>query len=138
MFSKSGKSSSSPFSSPATGARQIPFSLIGGDVVITGNIAATVDLHIDGKVDGDIRCAALVQGPDSRIVGEITAKSARIAGQIEGSITADELIVEASARISGDISYGTISIAPGGQVAGQFNVKGGVAGAAGLKLVGEA
>jgi cytoskeletal protein CcmA (bactofilin family) len=74
-----------------------------------------------------------VQGPDSRIEGAITAKSARIAGHVEGSIDADELIVEASARITGDVVYETISIAPGAQVAGQFTHKGSAG--ADLKLV---
>jgi len=46
--------------------------------VITGNVSATVDLHIDGRVEGDIGCAGLVQGPDSVIHGNVTAKSARL------------------------------------------------------------
>lgn len=87
-------------------------------------------------MQGDIRCAALVLGPEARVTGNIAAKSARVAGQIDGSITADELVVEASARITGDVSYETISIQPGGQVAGQFTHKSGGTGAGGLKLVG--
>lgn len=133
MFSKPDKTASRQGSGHATGARQIPFSLIGADVVINGDLEASVDLHVDGRVDGDIVCAALVQGPDSRIAGHITAKSARIAGTVEGSITADELIVEASARITGDVVYETISIAVGGQVIGQFSHKG-----VDLKLVASA
>jgi len=137
MFSKqqSGKRPASPHSAPATGARQIPFSLIGSDVTVTGNIDATVDLHIDGRVEGDIRCASLVQGPDSRIKGQVTAKTARIAGTVEGSIFADELIVDASARIVGDVSYATISIAAGGQIAGQFAHKDGVQTGTDLRLI---
>jgi cytoskeletal protein CcmA (bactofilin family) len=139
MFLKPGKRSSAQRktagSAPATGARQVPFSLIGSDIAIVGDIEASVDLHIDGQVEGDIRCAALVQGPDSRIKGQVTARIARIAGLIEGSITADELIVEASARIIGDVHYGTISIAPGGQVAGLFAHRSDEQGGVDLKLV---
>lgn len=135
MFSRPSKKPPAGRSIPATGARQVPYSLIGSDVAIIGDIEASVDLHIDGRVEGDIRCAALVQGPDSCIKGQVTAKSARIAGQIEGSITADELIVEASARILGDVVYDMISIAPGGQVAGQFAHKSGPQSGADLKLV---
>ncbi|MET0240174.1 MAG: polymer-forming cytoskeletal protein [Sphingobium sp.] len=119
MFSKPVKSPIRP-GAPATGARQIPFSLIGGDIAVRGDIEATADLHVDGRVDGDIACAALVLGPDSRVTGNIRAKSARIAGLVEGSIAAGDVVVEASARITGDITYDTISIAPGAQVAGHF------------------
>ncbi len=132
MFLKS-RTSPSAAVLMATGAKHTPFSIIGGDVAIHGDIEASVDLHIDGKVDGDISCAALVQGPESRIKGHVTARSARIGGYIEGSITAEELIIEAGARISGDVSYQSISIAIGGQVDGQMSH---MAAAADLKLVG--
>ena len=121
MFSKSSNSPSGASRAAATGARHTPFSIIGGDVVITGNVEASVDLHIDGRIEGDLSCAALVQGPDSRINGHVTAKSARIGGLIEGSITAEELIVEASARITGDVTYEVISIATGGQIDGKMS-----------------
>ncbi len=121
MFSKSSNSPSGASRPAATGARHTPFSIIGGDVVITGNVEASVDLHIDGRIEGDLSCAALVQGPDSRINGHVTAKSARIGGLIEGSITAEELIIEASARVTGDVSYEVISIATGGQIDGKMS-----------------
>lgn len=126
MFSKSSKSPSNGSPTSATGARHTPFSLIGTDVVISGNIAATVDLHIDGKVEGDIACAALVQGPESRIKGHVSARNARLAGLVDGSIDAEDLIVEATARITGDVTYERITIAAGGQVEGRFAHKGGV------------
>jgi cytoskeletal protein CcmA (bactofilin family) len=122
MFSKS-RSSSSSASTAATGARNTPFSLLGGDVIVHGDIEAGVDLHIDGRVDGDISCAGLVQGPESRIKGNVVAKSARIAGTVLGSIVTEELIVESSARVTGDVSYFTISIAIGGQIDGKLTHK---------------
>lgn len=100
------------------------FSVIGGDVVITGNISAKVDLHIDGRVEGDIACASLVQGETSSIHGAITAESARLSGTVNGSVNARELIITASAHVTGDISYETITIEQGGHVDGQFRHKG--------------
>ncbi|EAT09488.1 hypothetical protein SKA58_04210 [Sphingomonas sp. SKA58] len=107
----------------ATGGKSIPFSLIGGDVTITGDLSASVDLHVDGVVEGDIRCAALVQGPDSRIIGHVTAQSARLAGLVDGSIAAGELVVESSARITGDVVYERITIEPGSRIEGRFSPK---------------
>jgi cytoskeletal protein CcmA (bactofilin family) len=122
MFSKSSSAQSSA-SSIATGARHTPFSILGSDVVIRGGIEAKVDLHIDGRVEGDIICATLVQGAESRIKGHVTAKSARIAGTIEGSLTTDDLVVEGSARILGDVTYQTIAIAAGGRIDGKLTHK---------------
>ena len=123
MFSKSSKSPRPVSPMSATGGKSIPFSLIGGDVTITGNLSASVDLHVDGHVEGDICCAALVPGPDSRITGHVTAQSARLAGLVDGSITAGELVVESSARITGDVSYERITIEPGSRVEGRFSPK---------------
>lgn len=134
MFSKSSSSRKSMPSAAATGARNAPFSIVGGDVIVRGDIEASVDLHIDGRVDGDVSCAALVQGPESHIKGHVSAKSARIGGTIDGSITAIDLIVEASARITGNVSYQTISIATGGQIEGQLAL-GDTAAQGDLKLV---
>lgn len=97
------------------------FSILGADVAVKGDIRASADLHIDGHVEGDIACAALVQGAESRIKGSIMAQSARLAGHIEGSITVGELLIEASARIAGDVTYESITVAPGSQVDGRFS-----------------
>lgn len=109
-----------PPSRMATGGRNTTFSIIGSDVVITGNITASVDLHVDGQVDGDLTCAALVQGEGSSIKGAITADSARLAGLVEGSIDAHMLVIERSARITGDVSYANLTIEPGAQVDGRL------------------
>lgn len=99
------------------------FSVIGADVVITGNISAKVDLHIDGRVEGDITCASLVQGESSAIHGAVVAETARLAGTVTGSVDARELVITASAQVTGDISYETITIEQGGHVDGQFRHK---------------
>lgn len=135
MFSKSRKSPQSVSTMPATGARNTPFSLIGGDIVITGNISASVDLHVDGRIEGDLSCAALVQGADSEIRGSITAERARLAGLVDGSIAAKDLFIERTARITGDIAYENITIEQGGQVVGQFSRRGAAVQPGELKLI---
>lgn len=99
------------------------FSVIGADVVITGNISAKVDLHVDGRIEGDISCASLVQGESSTIHGAVVAESARISGTLQGSVDARDLVITASARVTGDVCYDTISIEQGGHVDGQFRHK---------------
>ena len=102
-----------------TGKRGM-FSVLGTDVVVTGNIAATADLHIDGRVDGDVNCGSLVQGSESRIHGTVKAESARIAGAIEGSVSVRQLTIERAARITGDVEYETIAIENGASIDGRL------------------
>ncbi len=100
------------------------FSMIASDVEIVGNLSAKVDLHIDGKVSGDVTCGSLVQGESSVINGKVVAETARLSGKVDGSIEARDLTVEASARITGDVIYENLTIAPGGQVDGKFKHRG--------------
>lgn len=96
------------------------FSVIGADVTITGNISASADLHIDGRVEGDITCASLVQGEKSAISGGVVAESARLAGKVTGSITARDLVILKTARIEGDVHYDALTIEQGAEVDGRF------------------
>lgn len=96
------------------------FSVIGADVTIRGDVAASSELHVDGSVEGDIECASLVQGESSTITGAVVAESARLAGRVVGSITARDLVVLRSARIEGDVHYDALTIEQGAQVDGRF------------------
>ncbi len=96
------------------------FSVFGTDIRIKGNVTASADLHIDGKVEGDVACSSLVQGESGEIVGAVKAESARLAGTVRGTINVRELVVLKSARIHGDVHYDTLTIEQGAQVDGRF------------------
>ena len=112
MFSRSKRA---PKAAPRTSKAGPPgLSFIGSEVVISGDIATTAQLHVDGRVDGSVRCAQLCQGASGVVAGDIVADEARIAGQVEGTVSGKTVVLESSARVSGDISYETITIAARG------------------------
>lgn len=122
MFSKKQESTVRP-----SGNRAMPdstFSVLGPDIAINGDLTAKMDLHLDGRIDGDIKCAALVQGEASEVTGTVLADSARIAGTIRGSISADVLIILKTARIDGDITYGSLTVEEGARLNGKFTPRG--------------
>ena len=96
------------------------FSVLGADVVVKGNITATNDIHIDGRVEGDVVCGTLAQGADSQIFGSVTAETARLAGAIEGAVRIKQLTIERTARITGDVEYESITIENGGHIDGRL------------------
>jgi cytoskeletal protein CcmA (bactofilin family) len=108
-------------------------SFIGGEVSITGNISASGDIHLDGAVQGDIACASLTIGTTGQVKGNILAQRATVAGAVEGSVVATELVIEKAARINGDVSYESISIETGARVDGRLSQKAAQSGE--LKLV---
>lgn len=123
MFSKRSDElpgSPQPANGRSTMSGKSTFSVLGSDLRIKGDISASADLHIDGTVDGDIACSNLVQGEGSTVNGAIGAESARLAGTVNGSITARELVILKTARIKGDVFYDALTIEQGAQVEGRF------------------
>lgn len=100
-------------------------SFIGSEVTISGNVGGNGDLHLDGAVEGDIRCNNLILGPGGRIKGNISAETATLAGTVGGTVSARTLIVEKTAKINGDLSYESVSIENGAQVDGRLTQRGG-------------
>ena len=95
-------------------------SRLGNDITISGNIHADTDLQIDGRVEGDISCTALVQGNASEVVGAIVADTAQIAGHVHGSVAARDVVILKSACVHGDIVYDSLTIEHGAQLNGRL------------------
>lgn len=117
MFNKSAET---PLARHGNSVAGSSFSVFGADIRIVGDVAASADLHIDGRIEGDVACTALVQGEGSEIVGAIKAESARLSGTVRGTIDVRELVVLKTARIHGDVHYDALTIEQGAQVEGRF------------------
>jgi len=96
------------------------FSVLGADLAVKGDMTASADLHIDGRIEGDITCAALVQGETSEIIGAVRAESARLSGIVRGTVHGGSVVILRSARIHGDVHYDTLSVEQGAVVEGRF------------------
>ncbi len=95
-------------------------SFIAPETQISGDLATDAQLHVDGRIDGNVRCSQLVLGEAGIVAGNIQAEEARIAGTVEGQVNVRTLFVEASARILGDVTYETISMDAGAQLEGRL------------------
>lgn len=137
---KNGSDHARPGTANGGNGKKGMFSMLSPDIVVNGNIDASADLHIDGRVEGDVACATLVQGAESHIVGAVRADAARIAGTIEGGVHVRELTIESGAVISGDVEYQSISVETGARLDGRLKhvieiAAGSDHGAEGLRLI---
>ena len=118
MFAKNKPATSAPAKPGKAGPPGLSF--IGPEVVISGDLTTGAQLHVDGRIDGHVRCAQLCQGATGVIAGDIVADEARIGGLVQGTVSAATLVIEASARVTGDVTYQTISIAAGARIDGRL------------------
>jgi cytoskeletal protein CcmA (bactofilin family) len=82
--------------------------------------SARIDGQVSGEVnlEGDIKATVAI-GASGDVHGDITAHRVLVAGQVIGNIHAEERVeLMSTARVNGDITYGSISIAHGAKVLG--------------------
>jgi cytoskeletal protein CcmA (bactofilin family) len=81
-------------------------SLIGKNITITGDISATEDLVVEGRVTGKIELneSRLTVGEEGYTQSQIRAREVIIAGRVDGQIHASERVeLRHTAQVAGDI-----------------------------------
>lgn len=119
MFQGGKKSAPAPVrQSSKNGTAGLSF--IGPDVLVSGDLTTTSQIHIDGRVDGDVRCDSLIMGEGGTVAGHIIADDTRIAGLVDGTVNARIVTLEPTAKVTGDVTYETLSIAAGASIDGRL------------------
>jgi cytoskeletal protein CcmA (bactofilin family) len=80
-------------------------SRIDASTTVTGQLSSEGDIELDGHVCGSIRCAQLIVGRDAAVTGAITAEEVAVRGRVTGTIRANLVILQSTARIEADIVY---------------------------------
>lgn len=93
-------------------------SILSTDFTVTGNVASSGEVHLDGTVEGDIDARVLTVGENAQVRGNISAETVRISGSVTGTIRAKEVILTRSARITGDIHHDVLSMEAGARLEG--------------------
>ena len=88
-------------------------SLVSAELEVVGNLTTDGELHIDGTVEGEIRCKQLTVGESAVLAGKITADEIEVRGRVEGSIHARSVHLTKTAEIVGDIWHDSLSIDAG-------------------------
>lgn len=88
-------------------------SIISVDLSVKGNLSSNGEIQIDGDVEGDINCKALIVGTKGSVSGEVTAQTVRIHGAIKGQVKAKSVFLASTAQMSGDIEHESLAIEPG-------------------------
>lgn len=100
--------------------------LIGRQTVITGDVAFTGGLHVDGRVKGKVMAesdknAVLSVSESGAIEGDVRVPHIVLNGSIEGDVHADQRItLSAKAKVTGNVYYRLIEMTSGAMVNGQM------------------
>lgn len=73
-------------------------------------------LELLGHIDGTIKAESIVIEASGSAIGELHANSVAVKGNFEGKIMGRDVTLHAGAKVSGEISYQTLSIENGAEV----------------------
>src|SRR6476659_7130059 len=97
-----------------------PFNIstIGEDLTITGNVTSKGELHLNGRIQGDVHCVALVLGENAQLEGSVVAEQVMVRGRVIGSIRALTVMLEARSYVEG-VFHKSLSIEQGTHFEGE-------------------
>jgi cytoskeletal protein CcmA (bactofilin family) len=100
--------------------------IIGAGTSIEGDVISSGDIRIDGSLKGTLKTRGkLVVGPSGQVEGTVSCQNADISGNVRGKVNVTELLsLKATAKLSGEISTGKLSIEPGADFSGSCSMGG--------------
>ena len=115
MFGKGSKGKSENLPVPQSQRRlgKAAPSIISSDLVIVGTLTSTGDVHIDGRVDGDIRSGSATLGEKASFEGEIVAEEVTIRGRVKGAIRARKVSLASTSHVEGTVLHEALAVEVG-------------------------
>jgi cytoskeletal protein CcmA (bactofilin family) len=101
-------------------------SVIGQGTAVRGAIRGEGDLEILGSVEGSVIVQGeVIIGETALIKSDVRARRVIVRGAVRGNVSADELLIlDAGARVLGDLGAPQVGIRPGGLVKGHVSTAG--------------
>lgn len=101
-------------------------SLIGPGTVIKGDVSFVGGFRLDSQIHGDVTVdtsgfGLLQLGQEAVVKGNVRVNHLVVDGQVQGAIYAtDSVELRPTAKVQGDIHYGTLEMHPGAQITGHL------------------
>jgi len=93
-------------------------SIISADLRINGDLVCSGDVQVDGWVEGDIQSRNIVIGEGATVQGGLQAETVRVCGIVNGQIKADSVVLEKTARVTGDVLHKSLAMEQGASLEG--------------------
>ena len=108
-----------PSYAKSSGPSKLVPSIIGEDLMITGNVTSKGEIQVDGEIQGDVQCGSLLLGDKSQITGCVLAEDVVVRGRVTGSIRGLRVTLQAQSHVEGDIYHQSLAIEQGAYFEGK-------------------
>jgi cytoskeletal protein CcmA (bactofilin family) len=89
-------------------------SIIGGGVLINGNLTSAGEIIVEGQIEGKIRGLSVMICDEAILTGDIIAEQVSVRGQVYGTIRAHHIVLGPKSHFEGTMVQETFAIEAGG------------------------
>lgn len=113
--------------------------VVGPSVKIQGDLNSEGNIRIQGQVTGTVNTSQSVHVSEgAKITANVVAGNAIISGEVDGNLKiSGNLVLQATAKVAGDISCAILRVEDGAQYTGKCNMGGNKSSAEKSKVVAE-
>ena len=86
---------------------------IGAHTSIVGALHFDGNIQLEGAVQGEVRCNSLTISECGRVDGLIVADAVTVAGEVDGSIYANTIVLRSTCEVEGEINHSELNLEPG-------------------------
>jgi cytoskeletal protein CcmA (bactofilin family) len=87
-----------------------PPTIISANTELTGSLVTADELHVHGKIKGDLRAAAITVCAGAIVKGDLAADTIVVDGTVEGRIEGQHVLLRGGASVNGEIVHGSLGI----------------------------
>jgi len=98
-------------------------SIVDKFLTMKGDLESEGDIHVKGKIFGNIRCKLLIIEVDALVEGGVEAEEVIVRGNTKGKIQADRVRLEKTANVDSEICHHTFSAEEGARIKGSLRSK---------------
>lgn len=88
-------------------------STIGEDLTITGNVTSKGELHVNGRVQGD------VHRENAQLKGGVVAEDVMVRGRLIGSVRALRVMLQSTSHVEGNLVHKSLAVEQGTHFEGE-------------------
>jgi cytoskeletal protein CcmA (bactofilin family) len=111
----------SPINSGASYKASSPtHSIVDERLTMKGDLESDGDIHVKGRVVGNIRCKLLIIEVDALVEGGVNAEEVVVRGHAKGTVRADRVRLEKTAEVDSEIFQRTFSAEEGARIKGSL------------------
>lgn len=93
---------------------------VAAGMSVKGDVEGDIDLFLEGRIEGNLRCRSISVGRTGELIGKIVAQEAIIDGKVVGDIEAKVVKLNVTSEMIGDVRHEVIEVASGARIEGHY------------------